>query len=192
MSTEINKFNLDRTQAAINFADSKAAFFLGLTLAFLSAWSALVPRVVEMVVSSSHEATPLWVTLSLCGTYVIFAGLSLVSLWQLLLVVTPRLVPKADIAAGYTSSFYFDAIASETAESFVAQMATISEEAVARGLAEQTHRSARIATAKFQHLQTAIRWMKAAGSAGLIFAGLAVVLPTIFHPSQPTCVVRTP
>ena len=94
------KANFDLVMGWVGHADSKATFYLTVSLAILGASLTEVPTLVR-VCNHFWAGSPWWVSL-LIGLHLIFYGAALYSAYKAVEVVKPRLVPDSN-----THSWYF-------------------------------------------------------------------------------------
>ncbi len=171
---EMAKFNLERINAWIEFADKKAGFLLTLSLAFFSISLTMAPKTVELLriyISQSDKTTIMLALLIIC-LIMIYLILSIYGIYKLIKVIEP----KISSMSVRKSIFFYGDINDMQLYEFKNRFIQLPSSKFIGELCDQIHANSKIASSKYNDIHRSILLLKYAGLLGLFLIILINIL----------------
>ena len=170
--------NLTHVTTLINFADTKAATFLTISLAIFGLSLTDIPaatRVLKACFASSQYLAAAGIILS----HIAFYGALAIALWKFIQVVRPTIAPKSE----KHSWFFFQSMAQLSAVDYHEFTTTVNGENLFDQLNDQIYNNSVVAKQKFESIKSGVFWLIVAITLILVAFAPVLVFDTLLPKS---------
>jgi len=170
----IAEFNLKNVNTWIEFADKKASFILTIALALFSISFSIIPNgwhVISDLLIYENKAQ-LIAGIVLIIAFGLYFTMAILGIGKLIGIIIPRTTPTTK----RKSILHFESIAEMELEKFKQKISNLSEEQIIDELSDQAYNNAVVALTKYNNVAAAVKFLKIAGSIGIVFVIVILIL----------------